>query len=49
MNFTYIRSATCGVLLLFGASMAVAQEPTNLGELLDKGAKRLDAAELKAL
>ena len=49
MDFTYIRSTTCGVLLLFGATMVVAQEPSNLGELLDKGAKRLDAAELKAL
>lgn len=49
MNHAYIRIATCGALLFLGASMAVAQEPANLGELLDKGAKRLDAAELKAL
>jgi len=49
MDFTYIRPATCGVLLLFGATIAIAQEPANLGELLDKGAKRLDASELKAL
>jgi hypothetical protein len=49
MDFTYIRPATCGVLLLFGATIAVAQEPANLGELLDKGAKRLDAPGVKAL
>ena len=49
MNYDFIRAGTFGVLLLLGASMANAQEFANLGELLDKGAKRLDAAELKAL
>jgi hypothetical protein len=49
MDLTYIRSTTCGVLLFFGTSMASAQQPSNLGDLLDKGGKRLDAAELKAL
>ena len=48
MNLAYTRVATAA-LLLAGASMAAAQEPTNLGELLDKGGKRLDGAELKAL
>jgi hypothetical protein len=49
MDLAYIRSVTCGALLIFGTSMANAEEFANLGELLDKGAKRLDAAELKAL
>jgi hypothetical protein len=49
MNHNHIRSVTCGALMLVGASMASAQEFSNLGELLDKGGKRLDAAELKAL
>jgi hypothetical protein len=49
MTRNFIRSATCATLLLFGASVAIAQEFANLGELLDKGGKRLDAAELKAL
>lgn len=49
MNLAYIRSAMIGALLLFGTSMAAAQEPANLGELLDKGAKRLEANALKAL
>ncbi len=49
MNHKHIRSAIYGVLMLVSASIVSAQEPANLGELLDKGAKRLDAAELKAL
>lgn len=49
MNHNFIRSTMFGMLLLLGASVAGAQEPANLGELLDKGAKRLGAAELKAL
>jgi hypothetical protein len=48
MNLAYTRVATAA-LLFAGASMAGAQEPANLGELLDKGGKRLDAAEVKAL
>jgi hypothetical protein len=49
MNRNLIRSTMFGVLLLVGTSMATAQEFSNLGELLDKGAKRLDAAQLKTL
>lgn len=49
MNRIYIRSALFGALVLLGVSLASAQEFSSLGELLDKGAKRLDAAELKAL
>lgn len=49
MNRNRIRSFTYGALLLFGASTAGAQEFANLGELLDKGGKRLDAVELEAL
>lgn len=49
MNQPYIRSMAFGAAMLFGSSMAYAQEPANLGDLLDKGAKRLDAAEVKAL
>jgi hypothetical protein len=49
MNRNHIRSAIYGVLMLFAASTVSAQEPANLGELIDKGAKRLDATELKAL
>jgi len=49
MSRAHIRIAACGALLFLGVSMAVAQEPANLGELLDKGGKRLDAAELRAL
>jgi hypothetical protein len=48
MDFTGARTAFAALLLL-GTSFALAQEPKTLGELLDKGAKRLDAAELKAL
>jgi hypothetical protein len=48
MNLAYTRVATAA-LLLAGASLAAAQEPANLGELLDKGGKRLDAAEVKVL
>lgn len=48
MNLACIRIAT-STLLLAGASTAAAQEPANLGELLDKGGKRLDAAEIKVL
>lgn len=48
MNLAYTRIAIA-VSLLAGVSMAIAQEPKTFGELLDKGAKRLDAAELKAL
>jgi hypothetical protein len=48
MNLNRIRIASAALLLL-GASMAIAQEPKTLGELLDKGAKRLDGVELKAL
>ncbi|HEU4778468.1 MAG TPA: hypothetical protein VFS58_01165 [Steroidobacteraceae bacterium] len=49
MNRIRIRSFTYGALLLMAASMAGAQELANLGELLDKGGKRLDAVELKTL
>jgi hypothetical protein len=49
MQRNFIWSAMIGVLLLLGASTASAQDPANLGELLAKGAKRLDAAEVKAL
>jgi hypothetical protein len=49
MDRNRIRSFAYGALLLFGASMAGAQELANLGELLDKGGKRLDAVALKAL
>jgi hypothetical protein len=49
MNRSDNLSATCGALMLVGASMAIAQEPANLGEILDKGAKRLEAGMLKAL
>jgi hypothetical protein len=48
MNLAYTRTAIV-VSLLAGASMAAAQEPANLGQLLDKGAKRLDGSEVKAL
>lgn len=48
MNLIRTRIAAAALLLL-GAPMANAQEPKTLGELLDKGAKRLDAAEMKAL
>jgi hypothetical protein len=49
MTRNLIRSATFATLTFLGASMASAQEFANLGELLDKGGKRLDAAELRAL
>jgi hypothetical protein len=49
MNLDCIRSAAITALMLFGVSIASAQGVANLGELLDKGAKRLDAAEMKAL
>jgi hypothetical protein len=48
MKRNYIWPAMFGVLLL-GASTASAQEPANLGELLDRGAKRLDGSAVKAL
>ena len=48
MNLALIRIASAA-LLLASAPMAFAQDPANLGELLDKGAKRLDAVEVKAL
>jgi hypothetical protein len=49
MNRTRIRTTMFAALVAFGATLANAEEFANLGELLDKGAKRLDAAELKAL
>jgi hypothetical protein len=49
MNCNLTRSALLGVLLLFGTSMANGQQVAKLGELLDKGGKRVEGAELKAL
>lgn len=49
MNRKCIRSTMFAALMLFGATTINAQEIANLGELLDKGAKRLDGAEVKAL
>jgi hypothetical protein len=49
MKRKFFWSAMFGVLLLLGASTASAQDPANLGELLDRGAKRLDGSAVKAL
>jgi hypothetical protein len=49
MNRTRILTAMFAALVVFGATIVNAQEFSNPGELLDKGGKRLDATELKAL
>ena len=49
MNCQSIRTTMFAALVAFGTTIVNAEEFANLGELLDKGAKRLDAAEFKAL